>query len=131
MLSGEETFFPGICEEFAGGAIQEEASSPGFFGIRLIRHRRRPPVVRNMRAVLKKASYGTRRIFKGTRCRKPPPVVRDAFSSKALGANLSHLNQENTRPIVWRRRIRPYFRAGSWMLQFDLLGNTDSEIGNL
>ena len=30
-----------------------------------IRYRRGPPIVRNMRAVLKKASWGTRRIFKG------------------------------------------------------------------
>ena len=30
-----------------------------------IRYRRGPPMVRNMRAVLKKASWGTRRIFKG------------------------------------------------------------------
>ncbi len=30
-----------------------------------IRYRRGPPMVRNMRAVLKKASCGTRRIFKG------------------------------------------------------------------
>ena len=28
VLSGEETFFPGICEEFADGAIREEASFP-------------------------------------------------------------------------------------------------------
>ena len=30
-----------------------------------IRYRRGPPMVRNMRAVLKKASWGTRRIFGG------------------------------------------------------------------
>lgn len=30
-LSGERLLFPGICEEFAGGAIQEEASFPWHF----------------------------------------------------------------------------------------------------
>ena len=44
-----------------------EAFSAGnallFSGIRRIRYRRGPPTVRNMRAVLKKASSGTRRIF--------------------------------------------------------------------
>lgn len=34
-----------------------------FSDICKIRYRREPPTVRNMRAVLKKASYGTRRIF--------------------------------------------------------------------
>ena len=37
-----------------------------------IRYRRGPPMVRNMRAVLKKASWGTQRIFRGTRCMKTP-----------------------------------------------------------
>ena len=53
-------FSPGICGEFADGAILEEASFPGICGIRHIRYRRGPSVVRNMRAVLKKASWGTR-----------------------------------------------------------------------
>ena len=35
-----------------------------------IRYRRGPPMVRNMRAVLKKASWGTRRIFRRLRCAK-------------------------------------------------------------
>ena len=33
-----------------------------------IRYRKRPPTVRNMRAVLKKASCGTRLILRGIRC---------------------------------------------------------------
>ena len=45
-----------------------------------IRYRRGPTGVRNMRAVLKKASSGTRRIFRGTRCAKQAPVVPNAFS---------------------------------------------------
>ena len=49
----------------------------GIFGIRHIRYRRGPPVVRNMRAVLKKASYGTRRIFRGIRCKKQAFLVRE------------------------------------------------------
>ena len=35
-----------------------------------IPYRRRPPPVRNMRAVLKKASYGTRRVFRSPPCSK-------------------------------------------------------------
>ena len=34
------------------------------------RYQKRPPTVRNMRAVLKKASWGTRRIFGSIRCKK-------------------------------------------------------------
>ena len=49
-----------------------EAFSAGnallFSGIRRIRYRRGPPTVRNMRAVLKKASCGTRLILRGIRC---------------------------------------------------------------
>ena len=69
--------FPSICGEFADGAILEEASFPGFFGIRLIRYRIGPPVVRNMRAVLKKASYGTRRVFGSPPCSKQASTVRE------------------------------------------------------
>ena len=36
MLSGEETFFPGICEEFADGAIREEASFLVFVGFPVV-----------------------------------------------------------------------------------------------
>ena len=45
-----------------------------------IRYRRGPPVVRNMRAVLKKASWGTRRIFRGIRCKKQASTVRKRYS---------------------------------------------------
>ena len=41
-----------------------------FSGIRRIRYRRGPPTVRNMRAVQKTGSYGTRRIFGSIRCKK-------------------------------------------------------------
>ena len=41
-----------------------------------IRYRRGPPMVRNMRAVLKKASWGTRRIFRRLRCSKQASTVR-------------------------------------------------------
>ena len=44
------------------------------------RYRRGPPMVRNMRAVLKKASWGTRRIFGSTRCSKQAPVVQKRYS---------------------------------------------------
>ena len=45
-----------------------------------IRYRRGPPTVRNMRAVLKKASSGTRRIFRGIRCKKQAFPVRRRYS---------------------------------------------------
>ena len=44
------------------------------------RYRKRPPMVRNMRAVLKKASCGTRRIFRGIRCKKQASTVRKRYS---------------------------------------------------
>ena len=37
-------------------------------------------MVRNMRAVLKKASWGTRRIFGGIRCKKQASTVRKRYS---------------------------------------------------
>ena len=37
-------------------------------------------MVRNMRAVLKKASWGTRRIFRGIRCKKQAFPVRKGYS---------------------------------------------------
>ena len=103
--SGERPLF-GVCW-ISGSAVWEEASFPGVFGIRLIRYRRGASVVRNMRAVRRTASCGTRRVFgsppcskqastvrKGNSvpetpfygteqifvCAKQPPVVRDAFS---------------------------------------------------
>ena len=45
-----------------------------------IRYRRGPPMVRNMRAVLKKASWGTRRIFGSIRCKKQASTVRKRYS---------------------------------------------------
>ena len=45
-----------------------------------IRYRRGPSMVRNMRAVLKKASCGTRRIFRGIRCKKQASTVRKGYS---------------------------------------------------
>ena len=44
------------------------------------RYQKRTPTVRNMRAVLKKASWGTRRIFRGIRCKKQASVVRKEYS---------------------------------------------------
>ena len=45
-----------------------------------IRYRREPPMVRNMRAVLKKASWGTRRIIGSIRCKKQASTVRKRYS---------------------------------------------------
>ena len=45
-----------------------------------IRYRRGPPMVRNMRAVLKKAACGTRRIIGSIRCKKQVSTVRKGHS---------------------------------------------------
>ena len=45
-----------------------------------IRYRRGPSLVPNMRAVLKKASWGTRRIFGSIRCKKQAFTVRKGYS---------------------------------------------------
>ena len=44
------------------------------------RYQRGPPMVRNMRAVLKKASSGTRRVFRSIRCKKQASTVRKRYS---------------------------------------------------
>ena len=49
------------------------------------RYRRGPPTVPNMRAVLKKASSGTRRVFSGTRCSKQASTVRKRYSVPKTG----------------------------------------------
>ena len=46
------------------------------------RYQKQAFTVPNMRAVLKKASWGTRRVFGSIRCKKQASTVRDA-SSKA------------------------------------------------
>ena len=45
-----------------------------------IRYRRGPSLVPNMDAVLKKASWGTRRIFGSIRCKKQAFTVRKGYS---------------------------------------------------
>ena len=45
-----------------------------------IRYRRGPSTVRNTHSVLKKASWGTRRIFRGIRCKKQASTVRKEYS---------------------------------------------------
>ena len=53
---------------------------PSHFWLCGIRYRRGPAMVRNMRAVLKKASWGTRRIFRGIRCKKQAFPVQKGYS---------------------------------------------------
>ena len=50
-----------------------------------IRYRRGTPTVRNTHSVLKKASCGTRRIFRGTRCSKQASTVRKEYSVPERG----------------------------------------------
>ena len=48
--------------------------------VREIRYRKQPPTVRNTHSVLKKASWGTRRIFRSIRCKKQASTVRKGYS---------------------------------------------------
>ena len=45
-----------------------------------IRYRRGPPTVRNTHSVLKTGSWGTRRIFRGIRCKKQAFPVQKGYS---------------------------------------------------
>ena len=51
-----------------------------FSGICKIRYQKEPSPVPNMRAVLKKASYGTRRIFRSPPYSKQASVVQKGYS---------------------------------------------------
>ena len=51
-----------------------------FSGICKIRYQKGLPTVPNMRAVLKKASYGTRRVFRGPPCSKQASGVQKRYS---------------------------------------------------
>ena len=55
-------------------------------GVCDIRYRKPPPTVRNRHSVLKKGSWGTRRVFKGNRCKKQAPVVRKRYSVLKKGS---------------------------------------------
>ena len=48
--------------------------------VREIRYRKQPPTVRNTHSVLKKASWGTRRIFGSIWCKKQAFLVREGYS---------------------------------------------------
>ena len=48
--------------------------------VREIRYQKQASTVRNMRAVLKKASWGTRRIIGSIRCKKQASTVREGYS---------------------------------------------------
>ena len=54
--------------------------------VREIRYRKQPPMVRNTHSVLKKASYGTRRIFGSIRCKKQASTVRKRYSVQKTGS---------------------------------------------
>ena len=55
--------------------------------VREIRYRKQPPTVRNTHSVLKKASWGTRRIFRGIRCKKQASTVRKRYSVPKTAAS--------------------------------------------
>ena len=75
---------PGMFWAMPFSFLSLEAFSAGnallFSGIRKIRYRRGPPTVRNMRAVQKTGSWGTRRIFRGIRCKKQASTVQKRYS---------------------------------------------------
>ena len=55
--------------------------------VREIRYRKQPPTVRNTHSVLKKASWGTRRIFRSIRCKKQAFPVRKGYSVPKTAAS--------------------------------------------
>gem|GEM_PF-2553698 len=64
-----------------------------------IRYRRGPPMVRNMRAVLKKASWGTRRIFRSIRCKKQASTVRKRYSvPKTVSSGTRRIQRPTEQP---------------------------------
>ena len=67
-----------------------------------IRYRRWPTGVRNMRAVLKKASWGTRRIFRGIRCKKQASTVRKGYSVPETPSYGTELCVGNSLYDVWK-----------------------------
>ena len=70
-----------------------------------IRYRRGPPMVRNMRAVLKKASCGTRRIFIRLRCKKQAFPVQKGYSVRRTafcGTGQDSLNRKRVSPALLR-----------------------------
>ena len=75
-----------------------------------IRYRRGPPMVRNMRAVLKKAFWGTRRIFRGTRCAKQASTVRKGYSvpeTPSYGTRCIFKGPQNSRLLrLWTASCR-------------------------
>ncbi|MDY5891151.1 MAG: hypothetical protein SPJ43_03895, partial [Candidatus Cryptobacteroides sp.] len=73
-------YAPTFQMECRGFAVDAEWVTAMVAGCGCIRYRKRPPTVRNMRAVLKKASCGTRRIFRGIRCKKQASTVQKGYS---------------------------------------------------
>ena len=79
-----------------------------------IPYRRRPPPVRNMRAVLKKASWCTRRVFirspraqnrllgyrRDIRYQKPPYLVRDKPMCTGKGLLVYRMKRRNAAPAL-------------------------------
>ena len=63
-LNVYRTWSPSLASALSFTRMRQPTSVSG------IRYRRGPPMVRNMRAVLKKASWGTRRIFRSVRYKK-------------------------------------------------------------
>ena len=66
------------------GISVQQCSSPFCRGG--IRYQKRPPTVPNMRAVLKKASWGTRCIIGSIRCKKQASTVRKRYSVQKTGS---------------------------------------------
>ena len=76
------------------------------------RYQKQAFTVRNMRAVRKKASCGTRRIFRGVPCQKQPLLVRDASSKAHRTADSTDCGQ----PPVVRDAFSEACRAKSSLL---------------
>ena len=76
-----------MCSQKASKAFWELLRPSKPASVSGIRYRRGSPMVRNMRAVLKKASWGTRRIFIRLRCKKQASTVRKRYSVRKTGSS--------------------------------------------
>ena len=75
-----------MCPQKASKALCELLRPGKPASVSGIRYRRGPPTVPNMRAVLKKASWGTRRISGSIRCAKQAFTVRKRYSVPKTGS---------------------------------------------
>ncbi len=85
-----------------------------------IRYRRGHPMVRNMRAVLKTGSWGTRRIFRGIRCKKQAFPVRKGYSvpeTPFYGTNQDSSNRKRVSLALYATETTWQSSFSAWLSQ--------------